>query len=173
MILNVDSLSNKMRDHIDFSMVAENPDLDFGRGELRLVSPVHLEGRIERAGRNFLLKMTVAFDYVDNCARCLVEVNSPLEYDVEAYLMRDEYDEGEYEEVDVFAVDSNEIDLMDIVSATLTNNLPSRVICSEDCKGICSGCGVNLNLHECECGDESTENDDIDPRFAKLKELLK
>lgn len=173
MMLNIDSLSNKSRDHIDFSIVDENSELDFGQGELRLTSPIRLEGRVERTGRNFLLKMKVSFDYIDNCARCLAEVESALDYDVVAYLMRDEYDEGEYEDVDVFSIDSSEVDLLDIVNATLTSNLPPKVICSEDCKGICSGCGVNLNLHECECPVDDTEDDDIDPRFAKLKELLK
>ena|SRR3712207_3885827 len=173
MMLNVDSLSNKEMNYIDFSIVGENPQLDFGQGELRLTSPIRLEGRVERTGRNFLLKMKVAFDYIDNCARCLKEVDSSLEYDVVAYLMRDEYDEGEYEDVDVFSVDSSEIDLLDIVNATLSSNLPLKVICSEDCKGICSGCGVNLNLQDCKCLVDDAEDDDIDPRFAKLKELLK
>jgi len=173
MMLNIDSLANKERNHIDFSIVEENPDLDFGQGELRLTSPIHLNGKVERTGRNFLLNMHVKFGYIDKCARCLKEVDSSLEYDIIAYLMRDEYDEGEYEDVDVFSINSSEVDLLEIVNATLSSNLPLKVVCSEDCKGICSGCGVDLNLQECECRVDDAEDDDIDPRFAKLKELLK
>src|SRR5699024_11691418 len=45
--------------------------------------------------------------------------------------------------------------------------LPMKSLCSSDCKGICQKCGKNLNEGKCDC-----EIDDIDPRLAKLKELL-
>jgi uncharacterized protein len=30
-------------------------------------------------------------------------------------------------------------------------NLPVRFLCKEDCKGVCTKCGKNLNEGECEC----------------------
>ena len=74
--------------------------------------------------------------------------------------------------MDVFEIDSSEVNLMEIIESTLCFNMPQRILCSEYCKGICSGCGVNLNTEDCKCED-SIDVDDIDPRFAKLKELLK
>jgi uncharacterized metal-binding protein YceD (DUF177 family) len=41
------------------------------------------------------------------------------------------------------------------------------VLCRPDCKGLCPTCGANLNYGPCDCQDE------IDPRLAKLRELLK
>ena len=45
--------------------------------------------------------------------------------------------------------------------------LPIKRLCKEDCKGLCQQCGNNLNLSTCQC-----DNDDIDPRLAKLKDLF-
>ena len=36
-------------------------------------------------------------------------------------------------------------------STALLLELPSRILCKEDCKGLCSQCGANLNDHECSC----------------------
>ncbi len=44
--------------------------------------------------------------------------------------------------------------------------LPSKPLCSKDCKGICSNCGKNLNNGICGCEDENQ-----DPRFAALRNI--
>ena len=45
-------------------------------------------------------------------------------------------------------------------------NMDSKMLCSEDCKGLCCGCGTNLNFEDCSCEKE------VDPRLAALKQLL-
>jgi uncharacterized protein len=47
-------------------------------------------------------------------------------------------------------------------------SMPMKSLCRDDCKGICPNCGVNLNEETCQC-----ENSITDPRFDKLKDLLK
>jgi uncharacterized protein len=44
--------------------------------------------------------------------------------------------------------------------------LDTKNLCSDDCRGLCPGCGVNLNEGQCRCKKE------IDPRLAKLAQLL-
>ena len=53
-----------------------------------------------------------------------------------------------------------------LVTEDIFLSLPTKILCSEDCKGLCPKCGVNLNLGKCSCKKE------IDPRLAALKELL-
>ena len=74
----------------------------------------------------------------------------------------------EDENDDVIILDSNEIDLQDIIVQALSCALPITSLCSEDCKGFCPECGCNLNIETCNC-----EVDDIDPRLAVLKDFLK
>ena len=45
-------------------------------------------------------------------------------------------------------------------------NMDTKHLCSEDCKGLCPGCGVNLNVEPCRCKKQA------DPRWAALEQLL-
>jgi uncharacterized protein len=47
-------------------------------------------------------------------------------------------------------------------------SLPTKLLCKDDCRGLCPDCGKNLNTGDCNC--TKTE---IDPRLAALAELLK
>ena len=50
----------------------------------------------------------------------------------------------------------------------LVLNAPQRSLCRPDCRGICPQCGTNLNTGSCDC-----DKEDIDPRLAPLRNLLK
>ena len=60
-----------------------------------------------------------------------------------------------------------------IIEQTLDFNLPHKVLCNEDCEGLCPECGANLNKETCSCSETASDEDFIDPRFAKLKDLFK
>ena len=53
------------------------------------------------------------------------------------------------------------------LSEILLLDFPTRVLCSEDCKGLCHKCGKDLNEGDCGC-----DHREIDPRFAVLQQLL-
>jgi len=59
-----------------------------------------------------------------------------------------------------------EIDLTQDIRDLLILELPSKILCSEDCKGLCVNCGVNLNYETCNCKVENS-----DPRWDALKQL--
>ncbi|WP_347487900.1 YceD family protein [Desulfoscipio sp. XC116] len=66
------------------------------------------------------------------------------------------------------AYSGDRIDITPEVLGTVLMNLPMRFICHEQCRGLCPVCGVDLNQKQCNC-----VQNDLDPRLAKLKELLK
>ena len=72
-----------------------------------------------------------------------------------------------------FIIDGDEVNLLDIIGQTLIFNAPAQVICKDDCEGLCQGCGANLNRETCACSQIANDEDEIDPRFAKLKDLFK
>ena len=59
------------------------------------------------------------------------------------------------------------IDLYPTLRKAILLNLPMKVVCSEDCKGLCPVCGKDLNNGECGC-----KTDYIDPRFESLRSLF-
>jgi len=66
---------------------------------------------------------------------------------------------------------NRELDLDELVSEELLLNLPSKVVCNENCKGLCGTCGINLNYGKCNC-DKAIKNNANNP-FNELKKLLK
>ena len=63
-------------------------------------------------------------------------------------------------------LDGEEADLDEILNAAFVLNMDSQLLCREDCKGLCSRCGKDLNEGPCGCKQE------IDPRLAVLAQLL-
>ena len=87
-----------------------------------------------------------------------------------------EHERSEYEssgvaelteaEMSVSVFDGQAIDVDEMVKEQILLAVPTRMLCREDCKGICPECGTDLNVGECKC-----VKDDIDPRWAALKNL--
>ena len=71
------------------------------------------------------------------------------------------------EENEVHFFQGDEIDITEAVLKQIFLNLPMKFVCREDCQGFCPHCGINLNTGKCSCAD-----DQIDPRWEKLKILL-
>ena len=62
--------------------------------------------------------------------------------------------------------DGDQADLDDILTTAVVLNMDSKLLCSEDCKGLCPKCGADLNLGPCGCKPE------MDPRLAVLQQFL-
>ena len=70
------------------------------------------------------------------------------------------------EDLDVSIYEGDKIDLSELVREQIILNLPEKIFCSEDCKGLCAKCGANRNLIDCNC-----DKKELDPRWAALKNL--
>ncbi len=81
-------------------------------------------------------------------------------------LVTTEPESDDFEDPWVFELHDDCADLDDIVTTTFVLNMDSKLLCSDDCKGLCFRCGANLNLGPCGCKPEP------DSRFAVLQQLL-
>ena len=61
----------------------------------------------------------------------------------------------------------NSLDVDALIHNEILINLPMKVLCKEDCKGICKKCGMNLNMGSCKC--DQTE---LDPRMSKILDVF-
>lgn len=102
------------------------------------------------------------------CARCLTPVATPfqLEFDLQIDLNLSE-EEREKKEEDSSFVEGDELDVEELVRNELIVQWPIRVLCKDDCKGICSRCGANLNIQTCDC-----DTTGLDPRMAAIKDIF-
>lgn len=133
-------------------------------GSQPFTSPVEVSGVASSENGAVRIEASVTYDYVANCDRCLEEINEKVNKKFEHLLLLSE-DDGED---DLYIrVQSEEIDLYELLREDIILNLPMIHLCKPDCKGLCSQCGANLNYEECTCSKDS-----VDPRLEILKTLL-
>lgn len=104
------------------------------------------------------IEVAVSIDAVvsTKCARCLKPLQLPVKMDVNEVVG----EEGAVLEGTILNMDN-------IVKNNIVVELPIRFLCNDDCKGICSSCGADLNITKCNC-----KHEQFDERFAVLKKLL-
>ncbi len=140
---------------------------------LSFSSPMKLNIRLTREGEKVLLSGNIEAELELVCSRCLEPcrhrlstqlklVYYPLPSRVESAVELKERD------LQVDYYQEGIIDLREDVREAVILALPPKPLCHPECRGLCSHCGQNLNEKECEC-----QKEQIDPRLAKLKELLK
>ena len=103
------------------------------------------------------------------CSRCLEPVEVPISVEIDDEIdMKQSEEERARELNEQFYVSGYNLDVDRLVGNELTLNLPMKVLCREDCKGICNRCGTNLNYGTCDCDTRS-----LDPRMSVIQDIFK
>ena len=132
--------------------------------------PVRVEVELEKTARQLFLRVEVSSGGLFTCDRCLDEFPREMATSFSiTYVMDGRSAEGlDKEEVQVLSPDTNIIDIGDDVRQYAMLALPQKLLCREDCAGLCPTCGVNKNRTPCSC-----QADETDPRWTVLKQILK
>jgi uncharacterized protein len=96
------------------------------------------------------------------CVRCLEPAGQNVEVDA-----REVDQPGGGEELSSPYLEGDELDVRAWARDALALALPTRIVCREDCLGLCAVCGENLN----EAGPDHAHEREPDPRWAALREL--
>ncbi len=131
-------------------------------------SPVHV--RVEHIkGKELLIHAETILTLVIPCDRCLEDVrhefvlNSTKHVDVglsDAELT-EELDESNF-------IDGYHLDVDKLLYNEILSEWPEKVLCRDDCRGLCGVCGQNLNTGSCDC-----EEPGLDPRMSVVRDLFK
>jgi len=84
------------------------------------------------------------------CDRCLKDVRTYIEFSIEETVSLETTSDKDGEPV--FFVEGNDLDTEELIASYVLSSLPAKVLCKEDCKGICFTCGADLNEGPCDCG---------------------
>ncbi len=102
-----------------------------------------------------------------NCDRCLRPVDEILHLDFEQEVFSPEVARPDSMDDDQPYMEDYQLNVEELVNTEITVNLPMKVLCKADCKGICRQCGKDLNMGSCEC-DAFVP----DPRMAAIKDIF-
>lgn len=107
------------------------------------------------------------------CSRCLREMEVPVLLDIEEeFFASVDADTGADmpapEDTEAFRIDAQHVlDLEEAVRQSWAAALPMQPLCHPDCRGLCPGCGQDLNQGDCGCPREEDE------RWSTLRELVR
>lgn len=145
---------------------------DFMTPDWQLCGPMTVSMEIVNEGRLLSLTGVAKATLEAKCDRCLDQVIRSVEAIITEQLLyandAPQYSHlaiGELEE-QYYLYHNDHFDVADIVREAILAELPLKVLCQEDCRGLCLKCGQNLNRGQCSC--DTTE---IDPRLAILAKL--
>jgi uncharacterized protein len=156
----------------DFAHVYNPEELNPVDERVKLTAPATVNGKIRLAGNEVFVNGHFDTRVQVECDRCLKPIELPVSADFELdYITGSEYESSAVAELteaemSVAVFDGKAIDVDEIVKEQILLAVPTRMLCREDCKGICPQCGVDRNTGECNC-----ETKEIDPRWAALKNL--
>ena len=137
-------------------------DMEFA-GRYPISRPVIVEGVVRNRAELLSLELTASTTLDAVCDRCGEVFDKPFHLDCE-YLLATELEDEENDEI--LLLEDGTVDLGELSREVFILNMPTKLLCREDCRGLCPGCGVNLNYEVCRCKKE------VDPRLAKLVQLL-
>ena len=126
---------------------------------------VRVCGEIRNAGGYIPLTATCKLTVEGVCARCLKPVSQAVEIEFNRTVAAKLESEDEGDEY--LLVNEDCIEIGEPIEDETVLSLPGRLLCSEECKGLCPKCGADLNLGKCDCPEHEP-----DPRWAALKKLI-
>ena len=144
MIIDLRKLKRSGKDQTDFFFDYEPQAELVDLPSTELITPVKVQGKLSLTGEHSaFVEGEVVFGIKGECTRCLNET--------EKYYPVSFAEALEVDNEDGFSVKNDTVNLAEIVDEVILINQPMTFLCKEDCKGICVGCGVNLNDGECKC----------------------
>ena len=165
---------------VDFEQEFAPGAIDMGP-EVTQKSPLHAAGRAQlveehrgkhKTLRDIRLNGELRTSLELPCARCLEPVAQQVEREFDLLYRPLGADAGKEElsvtgaEAEIGYYQGEGLLLEDVLREQVLLALPLKVICREDCKGLCPHCGRNLNVEPCSCAEPAE-----DPRWSALKEI--
>jgi uncharacterized protein len=127
---------------------------------------IEFTGRFETTGHFVCARCLREFDRQVSGRFSLLLVSPPAEDEEAEEEVDSDAAETDEDAEDVFRLDEpGQLDLEQVLREQLDLALELRVLCSEECKGLCAGCGADLNHEQCRCEPQ------VDERWSALEQL--
>ncbi|ABO50596.1 protein of unknown function DUF177 [Desulforamulus reducens MI-1] len=164
MIINILKIRNAPGEKISFHVSEQIDSVAVSGQRFSFVGAVEVSGEVINQNNQFLVKGQTRAVVSSDCVSCLEPVQLTIQGTIdEIYGKSNGHQDPDGE---IIGFDGDVLNIEPEVIKSLLMEIPMRVVCSPDCRGLCQGCGCNLNIKQCDC-----ENETIDPRLAILKKL--
>jgi DUF177 domain-containing protein len=150
MHLDLHDLPLRGGERYESACALEMPPVVLGGTDYRVLLPDGATVGVDRVAGGFLVGISADAKVYGPCARCLKEVVLNVRAEEEEFAPTAA---GGWKESDTSPlIDDLLVDVAGMVREAIVLALPSQILCSPSCKGLCSQCGRDLNQGECGCG---------------------
>ncbi|MEJ8733165.1 MULTISPECIES: YceD family protein [Mediterraneibacter] len=171
MLINLSDVMSDRHETLDKTVELKMDVFESKAGKFSIAekTPVHVKAEHVRGKEMFLCVQTSLVIEIP-CDRCLENVRQEFVLDIKKHVDLDVPDAELTEELDEsnFIIDGCNLDIEKLLYNEILIGWPVKVLCREDCRGICSTCGQNLNEGFCNCEDTG-----LDPRMSVVRDLFK
>ena len=140
---------------LDFSL--DLNDVEYNGG-FPFKTPVCIKGEVKNSTGIVSVNAKADFTLKLTCDRCTAEFDRKFSVPCEHVLVTELNDDSNDE---LIVIDSLHYDIEPLISEDVLLSLPSKVLCRENCLGICHRCGKDLNDGPCSCGKETDSRWDV------------
>lgn len=162
MLFDVKSILHAPGKQLEFQFELDLSDVEFA-GRYPVSRPVEVRGEVRNTADLLDLTLTARTTLDAVCDRCGKAFSQEKEI-VYSCMLAEELQNEDNDEI--VLLEDGKVDVGDLARTAFILGMDTKTLCSEDCKGLCSRCGADLNLGPCSCKKET------DPRLAVLAKLL-
>lgn len=163
MNINISEVLAKKTTFKNFSLILTEEDLFSTDNEIKLNKPFKLEARVTLVGDILHLDGDLKGQLLLPCSRCIEDFT----YEVNMEIHEEFTNNTDNKDDNIIFIESDSIDITEIIENNILLAMPIKRLCSENCKGLCQKCGANLNISTCNC-----DNEQVDPRLSALKNFF-
>ena len=144
--------------------------LDYHSADFRQIAPLQVNAVAELVGAEIRIRGDVETRIEAACDRCLGSFDFPVEHQFDltyrpmSAIAREEEIKVTDEELDVGFYQGEGIQLADVIAEQIILAMPMKVVCREECRGLCPICGADRNREACQCPEPHS-----DSPFAALR----
>ncbi|WP_242865265.1 MULTISPECIES: DUF177 domain-containing protein [Clostridium] len=163
MYIDLSELKNKNYGRKELNLEISKESFNDNGEVVKFLKPINFNGTLRLVDDVYYLTGKVITKVLLACSRCSEDFAYDISFDIKERFSHTVEDiDGE-----IISLDSNKLDLYQIIENNIGIEFPIKRLCNENCKGLCQQCGTNLNQSCCNCNEN-----EVDPRLAKLKELF-
>ena len=170
MLINLSDVLSDQHKTVEETVRLEMEEIRLQSGTYPIISkePVHVKVEHIRV-KELLITAETRLSVMIPCDRCLEDVKREFELNCVKHVdvglsdaeLTEELDESNF-------IDGYHLDVDKLLFHEILSSWPTKVLCREDCKGLCNVCGQNLNTGSCNCEDTG-----LDPRMSVVRDLFK
>lgn len=170
MLINLSDVLSDQHKTVEKTVRLEMEEIRLQSGTYPIISKEPVRVKVEHIrGKELLITAETRLSVIIPCDRCLEDVKREFELNCVKHVdvglsdaeLTEELDESNF-------IDGYHLDVDKLLFHEILSSWPTKVLCREDCKGLCNVCGQNLNTGSCNCEDTG-----LDPRMSVVRDLFK